>query len=287
LRARLPILLLTLIIAAPLAGFLPRMLGERTPEPLDRRPSWVQLVVVTCDRLPAELGDVGPGLATLERRAARAALRAPVPTAAAAAAVSLWTGRRDALSDLAPGGPEPWSLAAAARRTGAASAAFLQSPLVSASGLGGFDRVVEDSALEPGHLLSLADEHLARHSGRRSVLWLHLADPGPRAERLDELLAGLHRVLEARGHRWDALVLVTALTADAGARLPLWAELPSALYAGRRGRGTAELTDVAGVLLQLLRLPAPDVTRGEAPIESTPDLTILLQGGAPGPRDAR
>jgi hypothetical protein len=157
------------------------------------------------------------------------------------------------------------------------TAALLEAPLVTSANLAGFEHVVEQRDLGPAGLVALADEQLAERALERHVLWIHLSDPGPRGRALDRLLSGLHDALDARGHRWDALVLVTPLGEEGAA--PLWAELPSALYAEREGRGTADLADVAGLLLQLLRLPGPDVTRHQAPVESSPDLGVLLQGG--------
>lgn len=272
--------LLALLVLAPLAGFLTRCVGSRTPEPLDRRPTWAHLIVVTCDRLPEDIDPAGPGFATLERRATRVALRSPDTYQPAVAAASLWTGRRLCATELAEyEGALPWSLSCAAQRTGADSAAFLEAPLASMARLSGFDRVVETTDLGPERLLQLAEEHFDEDTGRRKVLWLHLADAGPRAARLDRLLDGLHRAIEARGQGWDTLLLATALSAELGSDIPLWAELPSDMLAGRQGRGSADPADVARVLLDLLRLPAPDVSRGEVPVESSPDLAILLRGG--------
>jgi hypothetical protein len=237
-------------------------------------------VVVTCDRLPADIDLERPGFATLERRATRVALRAPEPCEAADPAASLWSGRRLSAGDLerSPGALR-WSLACASQRSGSSGAAFLERPLATQAHLSGFERVIEDEDLGPERLLRLAEEHFDSEPQRRKLLWLHLADPGPRAERLDALLAGLHRAIETRGQGWDTLLLATSLEAEPGTEIPLWAELPSDMLAGRKGRGCADPCEVASVLLDLLRLPPPDVTRGEVPIESGPDLAILLRGG--------
>jgi hypothetical protein len=276
-------LALALLCAAPVLGFLPRLLGPRTGEPQDRRPTWAQVVVVTCGELPPDLDLAGPGFSALAERAAGAALR-PMESPRAGAA-SLWTGRApDETTDgdgssLAPGA---WTLADAARRTGAATAAFLAAPLASQCGIAGFDTLVESPDLDPERLASLADAHLAAHAGERSLVWLHLADPGPRGAALDELLALLHASLERYGHRFDALVAVTPLAGSAprAEALPLWIELPNSLYARRQGRGAAEITELTSTLLDILRLPGPDVTRGELPIAAPSRLPTLLQGGA-------
>jgi hypothetical protein len=267
-RRRLPTLLLALLCALPVLGYLPKLFGARTQEPLDRRPTWAQLVVVTCAALPADLDRSGPGFRTLEARAAVAALR--FGGSQVEAATVLWTGRAS--------GAGTWSLAEAARRTGAATAAFLATPLATQGAIAGFSTVVESAELTPERLAALADEHLASHADERSLLWLHLAEVGSAA--LDDLLARLHAVLESRGHRWDALVVVTPLPEEpTGAVQPLWVELPNSLYAGRRGQGAADLAELTTTLLEILRLPGPDVTRGELPIVPTSRLATLLQGG--------
>jgi hypothetical protein len=193
-----------------------------------------------------------------------------------ASAAALWTGRARALAGDPRLPPDSWTLALAARRSGAATAAFLRAPLVTALGLEGFEALVEEPAQSPGSLAAHLERHLVEHAGQRSAVWLHVAD-APLGPEVEAALAALER----QGHAHDALVLVTALTSGGDERspVPLWARLPSALYAGRQGTGSARLADVAGVLLQVLRLPAPDVIRGEAPIESSPDLAALLQGG--------
>ena len=288
-QRRLPILLLALLCAAPLAGFLPRLFGARTSEPLDRRPTWAQLVVVTCGELPADLDLSGPGFSALEARAARAALLpvdggpADGEGSSARAAAALWTGRSpEPASGAVPIAESAWTLAEAARRAGGATAAFLEAPLVSQAGIGGFSTVVEDAELGPERLAALAGEHLAIHPDERALLWLHLAAAGPRGAALEDLLGRLHGVLEERGHRWDALVVVTALPGEdrTAGPVPLWVELPNALYAGRYGQGAADLVELTGTLLEILRLPGPDVTRGELPMaSSSASLATLLQGG--------
>jgi hypothetical protein len=271
---------LLLLVLAPWAGFLRGSLGSPTREPLDRRPSWAHLVVVTCDRVPEDIDLQRPGFATLERRAARVALRASEPNEPAVTAASLWSGRRMSSDELArTPGALPWSLACASQRSGAAGAAFLERPLATEARLSGFERVIEGQDLGPERLVRLAEEHFDREPSRRKLLWLHLADPGPRGERLDALLDGLHAAIDARDLGWDTLLLATALDAEVGVEIPLWAELPSDMLAGRQGRGTADAAEVACVVLDLLRLPAPDVTRGEVPVENGPDLSILLRGG--------
>lgn len=278
--ARTSAFLLSLAIAAPLAGFAPRVLGPRTHLPEDRRPSWAHLVVVTCDRLSGDQDLSGPGIEALQRRGARTSVRAASEPDLALAAANLWTGRRVNPSELdSRAGPLLWSMSSSASRTGALGAAFLERPLASAAHLSGFDHLIEQPDLGPAGLLRLAEEHFDREPAERKVLWMHLADPGPDGERLDRLIDGVHRIVEARGQGWDTLLLVTPLCAEPKAEVPLWIELPSDMLAGRWGRGCAESIDVATVLIDLLRLPPPDVSRGELPVESSLDLAILLRGG--------
>ena len=267
--SKFPRYALAALILLPMLGFLPSVLGRRVRLPLDRRPTWAQLVVVTCERFPAERDT--PGLAELERRAARAALE-PV-TDPRAAAASLWTGRHHPADGPGPLEGGTWTVAEAARRSGAATAAWLQTPLATELALAGFDMRIEDPDLDNEAIAGRLDDLLAAHAEGRVAVWIHLDD----ASDLDSLLTRLHAALDARGHRWDTLLVATALAGDGP--IPLFAELPSALHADRAGRGTARHADLAAVLLQLLRYPGPDATRGELPVEARPTLVTLLQGG--------
>ena len=173
-------------------------------------------------------------------------------------------------------------MAEAARRDGAATAAFLEEPFVSATGIIGFDSVLEEPALWSERLVQLTAEHFERHVGERVALWLHLRNAGPAGRDLGDLLAGLHRALDATGRRNDSLVVVTGfsseLSGDERLRVPCIFELPSSLNAGRRGVGSASLVDVALILLKLMHVDAPDVTAGEKALQSRVALAALIGG---------
>lgn len=279
---------LVALAAAPLLGFLPRVLGPRTPDPLDRRPTWAHLMVVTCDTTPEDLSQLGPGLTVLQRRGTRAKLRPPVDDDLAAAAASLWSGRRLTHPDLvATEGELPWSMACAARRTGAATAAFLERPLVSEGRLPGFEEVLEEPGLGPERMLRLLHAHLRANKQRRNVVWLHLADPGEHGEHLDALVRGLTIAILDGGQAWDTILLATPLGPGAQEELPLWAWLPSAMYAGRCGHGTGDATEIANIMVQLMRIPPPDVSDGETPVDGQTDLMVLLRGGTVATRVER
>jgi hypothetical protein len=272
--------LLCVLVASPAVGFLPTVLAERTPLPADRRPTWAHLVFVTCDLPPEEREPLGQGFALLVRRGTSAMLVAPADDDLAASAASLWTGRRLGGEELrAIAGTIPWSMASAAQRSGAATAAFLERPLATESKLCGFERVLEQPDLGPERLVELAEEHLAASAGKRIVLWLHLSDPGAHGERLDALMQGVGQSILRHGLAWETVWLATALGAAGRPETKLWAWLPAAMYAGRKGTGRTEGIKIAAVMEELMRLPPPDVTRGEHPIGSNVDLVVLLRGG--------
>jgi len=282
--------LAALIAVFPLA-YLPRLLfgDARLPEPPS--PRWAHVVVVTASRWPArgELDD--PRLAELGRRASYAdQVYAPCASRAGSAA-SLWTGRwpsnHGVLADDLALPPDAWTLAEAARRSGARTAAFLAEPFASATGVGGFERVVEDAAYDPRGLARDARAFLARHAGERTLVWLHLRDAGAGGRDAGELIGALHDASAASGRWIDTLTVATgfARAEDGGAedarlRVPLWVELPSRLYAGRRSTGAASLVDLAGLACDLLALPLPDPARGDAALQSRArHLGTTVKGG--------
>ena len=308
--------LLALILLLPVV-YLPRVLSGAAPEPLAPRPAWVQLVVVTASRWPDLDGAARhPAFDRLERRGTRARQAYTTTLVPAGAAASLWTGRwASAHGVLAPDralAPGSWTMARAAREAGARTVAFLQEPFATATGIAGFEKVRESPDAAPSVLAADAATFLARHADERTLVWIHLADAGPGGADVGAVLDVLNTAREdpddATGRRFDTLTLVTGfgtdvpddgepggigepgepgepgeigdLGDDRAYRTPLWAVLPAALYAGRSGEGSVSLVDVAGVLCELMRLPRPDESRGERPIQSyTLNLEHALKGG--------
>jgi len=277
------LLLLALILALPLA-FLPTLFEAGTPEPLPQRPTHLHLIVITTGVWQA--ADSGtaphPALAEFELRATGHVQTYTPSNSSAGSAASLWTGRWPASHGvrsndraLAPGA---WTLATAARQTGARTAAFLEEPFASATGIGGFDVLVEDPDQGPAALAAAARAHLEGQAGARNLLWLHLRESGAGGSQVGALLGELRPFLAAEGLLPDSLILLTAFRSsgvapgDAELRVPLLAQLPTSLYAGRRGSGSGCLVDLAGdVLCDLMHLPRPDTERGQAPLQSRPD----------------
>ncbi|MCZ6596187.1 MAG: hypothetical protein O7B99_00955, partial [Planctomycetota bacterium] len=236
--------LAALVLAAPLV-YVPRVLfGDATDEPLSPAPSWTHLIVVSASRWDAPLNALDQpavgalAIAALDRRASRIdRMYAPSPSSAACAA-SLWTGRwpgnHGVLENDRALVAGTWTVAAGAREAGAATAAFLQEPFVSATGIAGFDEVRESPDLLPGEMTRYAAGFLADHTGERVVLWLHLHDAGAGGQAVAEVLAGLFTALEPDGRRFESIVLVCAFgSGDAvDPAAPFWLALPGALFAG-------------------------------------------------------
>ena len=283
-------ILLALAALAPVVLAL-RSLGPRTELPREPAPAWTHLVVITASSFE-EQADPAPApeleqLALFEQRATSVQRTFSPSLVPAAAAASLWTGRWPASHGvLAPDlalAPGAWTLASAARAEGARTAAFLAEPFVEATRIGGFETAVERAAAEPAELLALAKAFLAGHSGERVLVWVHMARAG-RAE-LGAALAELGAALAADGRAPDTATLVTAFAAG-GARgearwlVPLWIELPSGLFAGRRGRGEASLVDLALPLARhVLDVDLPNARRGERALQSRERIADALSGG--------
>lgn len=287
---------IALLALLPLAVLAPRVLvgaGEVAPE---RGPRLVRALVVTVGAWPAALdGEAldaaeGAGLAELALRGARVERCFAPSRSRAGSAASLWTGRyplahgvRSNRLGLEEGA---WTVAVAAAGRGVATAAFLEEPFVGTTGVGGFAEVVEEPELGPGGLAARARGFLAEHADAALLVWLHLADAGPRGERLDALLAALFAAPASALEREASLVLVAGLTAGGGEgrdpRAPLCALLPSGLSVGQRGRGAASLVGVAGALCELWDLPGPGV--GDAPLDDEGgELWAGLNGASPWP----
>ena len=285
------VVLWALILAVP-AAYLPQLFGSGPTAPSPRRPAWVHLIAVTASHWEAAPPGAPPPPA-LEAfyREATGFERAFAPaTATAGSAASLWTGRWPAhhgvLSNDLALAPGSWTLAEAARRSGARTAAFLEEPFVTATGIGGFETVLERPELGPAELARAGAAFLREHPEERVLLWLHLERSGPGGRAVAEVLEGLAPALEETRRAHDALTLVTAFAgegppgSDARHRVPLFTALPAALLAGRRSPGSASPVDLAGVLRELLRLPHPDEAAGEASLQSRPYLEAGLKGAS-------
>ncbi len=278
--------LAALILALPI-GFGLRM-SERGPDsPLPHRPLWAHLVVITVGAVPSDLDTSHRALLELARRAAGVERMYAPSRSSAASAVSLWTGRWPMAhgvvsNDLRlPRGA--WTLAKSARASGAATAAYLEEPFVTATGIEGFDAVVEQADLGAERLAQLLRGHLDTHADERVVAWLHLRDAGERGREAFALLGAVQAALDATDRRYDAVTMFAAFATDrpgdAGFRVPFLVELPSFIEAGRRGPGAASLVDVAGLLVDLFEVPAPDPHEGEHEAQSRAEFRFLLRGG--------
>lgn len=279
-RARRALVALAL---APFLIFVPRVLLSRTPEPRPARPAWAKMLVLTVESWPGAPDTSRPALARLEARSARVARAYSASDDPRAAAWGLWTGRWPAGRAAPESGSQAlaagWSLFEAARRSGALTAAFDRGGGDgTVLGFGGFD--FGSASPDPA---AAAAEFIRRQADRRWLVWVHLREAGPGGARVDGALAALDAALDQSGQHADTLTVVTAL-ARAGPRLedrcrvPFWVELPSALYAGRRGRGGVSQVDLAGLLVELLRLPPPGPD--ELPLQSRAALGAALRGGA-------
>jgi len=225
------------------------------------QPRFTQLIVITAGEWP----DGGlPATAAHARSASIEQTYAPARSSTGSA-VSLWTGRypmshgvRDGAQRLSAG---TWTLASAAQSAGTRTSAFLQEPLVSSSGLEGFDRVVEDAALTTDRAIELLAEELGASPNERVCIWIHFAQPlASELSRLREQLFSEEFKAE-RGH--ECLIIQTgfrsthAESPDTRARVPLFVELPGGTAAGVASTGSASLVDLSGALCELLTLPRP------------------------------
>lgn len=248
------IVIAVLILALP-AVYLPRILASSTPERAAPRPAWAHLVVVTAERWP---GAVAPpdsmALGALEADGVRIGPLFTPSLDPVAAAQGLWTGRWD-------GAGSPWSVAEAARRGGARTAVFANDP--TPRGVAGFGR----SEIRPGatadELVEAAEAFLAQSRGERLVLWVHLAEAGRGAGAFDATVGRLRRTLADLDLALDSVFVATTLRGspspalDAEALVPLWIALPTGLEAGKTSRCQLSLVDLAGGLVDLMRLPGP------------------------------
>jgi hypothetical protein len=271
---------LALVLAFPVV-YVPRVVLGAHPAPIDLPARWASLIVVTTSAWPnAERDD--PVFEEMRRRAAHVGQVYAPSLSAAGAAASLWTGRfpashgvRSNRLALAPG---TWTLAESERASGARTAAFLQEPFASVTGIEGFETVVEDPDLTPLEMAAAAasflDEHVVDGEDERVCLWLHLAHgvPGADGSGLASLVDALRAHLEGSPRRFTSFLVVTgfgrttAVHPDGRARVPLYAELSAGRAAGLEGRGAINLTDVAGAACEVLGLPLPGAD--EPPLQS-------------------
>ncbi len=267
-----------LVIALALAAPVVFTLRAARIQPLEKARPKVKssgLVVVTTSVWPALPGESEPSIGELAQRAAHVDQCYSPSRSPAGAAASLWTGRypmHHGVSSNRLGLPEDaWTLARSASSAGARTAAFLEEPFVSVTGIGGFETVVEDPTLGFAGLAELASAFLAEHAGERTCLWLHLARPGPGARDLAQLLDRVGAAITDPVMRLTTMWIVTGFasspprsppgpgfrSADAQARVDLWAALPSGINARHEGQGAASLIDVAGAVCEILALPLP------------------------------
>ena len=277
--------LVALALAPPLV-FGARAALERTPTPQAARPTRAHLVVVTAGIWRGVPDPTHAGLARLEAAATAPQVAFAPSTSAAATATSLWTGRWPAHTGVVsarerlPAGT--WTLATAARASGARTGAFLAEPFVSVTSVSGFDEVVEDPELDAAELGRRAAAFLDVDT-ERVALWLHLADSGPGGRAVGDVFVELERALGSRAN--DTVLLVCGFSSsgqrergpEADARAPLWLCLPQSTWAGRRGNGVLSLIDVAGALRSVLRY------EGGMP-QSRAAAAALFQGGTAAPQ---
>ena len=285
-------LVLGLVLLAPLV-YLPRiLLGSQTELPGRPAPAWTHLVVVTVGTwpdLPHSLEQ--PALADFDRRASRvSAVFAPSASRAATAA-SLWTGRyprsHGVLSNDLALAEGTWTLAAAAREAGTRTAAFLQEPFVGATGIGGFDTVVENGSATAEELAFEAVEFVSGVVDERVLVWVHLANAGEGGRDLAQVIEGVTAGLTAadRGPESTVVLAVLARGATDGPSdtidplgAPLWVALPGALQVGRRSEARLSLVDLPGTLRLVLGLPAPTQEASRADV-----MWNALRGGGARP----
>lgn len=275
-RERFARLVLALaIVAAPIGLGVRVATGERTDGPRFQRPAATDLVVITAGVWddPLEF-PTGPAFEDLVQRGQRVGPVWAGTDHRPGAAATLWTGRSApshgvlAVGQRLPHGT--WTLASAARKGGAHTAAFLAEPLVRESGLSGFATVVEDEGLGAAQLGRLARGYLAEHAGERVALWLHLAAAGRRGADVEALLGEVHAALLATGRDDRVVLVVTAFSnrldlPDEGRLAVPWvSRMPAAIQAGSISRSALAHVDGAHLLRRLLRLEPPSELDGQA-----------------------
>jgi len=293
---KLTSLALAVLIVLPWIVFVLRTATGGTSVASTPRPKWAHVLVLTAGRVAGTTQGAAdaPGASQLTDRAVFVPSAKSPSLSTAAAAASLWTGRwplhHGVTSNALALAPDTWTLAAAARASGARTAAFTAEPFVDATGIGGFETAAAEPGLDARALAERARRWLARTPGR-FVLWLHLEDAGRGARELLDLAASMHRILETDGRALDTATLVTALRGSqapaerppsAPFTVPLWLAMPARVRSGRVGVGTPSLVDVADALRTLLALPPPPA---DGPgLQSRSGAAAVLQGGSATPQ---
>lgn len=281
---------LVLLVSLPFLIFVPRALfggSDEMPGPPRR---WVNTLLITAGTWPIEDGVPAAGSATLElftqRASGFAQCYAPSDEISINAA-SAFSGLFPSTSGVQRGGdqlsPEIWTLVTGARNRGARTAAFLEEPLATSAGIFGFDTLVESPELGPAGLASAVIDDWLTHPDELSFVWVHLSHAGPSAVVLEDLLRGLTETpggLDER-RRAQTLIVVTAFGSgaevaednDSGFRVPLYVEMPADIFAGRRARGAAMITDIAEVICE-----SADLDRPKRNFDARRSLTAALGG---------
>lgn len=292
--------LLLLLALLPFALYLPRtLLSPRASDlssvgfPQSSPPAAAHLLVLSASAFdPGAHAGRLPGLGAWRERSTNALGARPNSDVPAGNAVSLWTGRTAAHHDVReedvalPAGS--WTLAEAARGTGALTAAWLEAPFVGTNGIEGFASVSERPLWETTPLLEELREVYATRRGRRTLVWVHLDRPEP--ARLDYLCSELLGLLdEARilGETLACLAIFARDGHDEGGpleerRAVLWIAPPEVGWGARKSSSPTNFSDVTGALRALLRLPAPNPLRRQADLQSgTESFLGILRGWEP------
>jgi len=283
--------LVALFALIPLAGFLPLVLGPGQPMGQTPAPVWMNELVITAGSWPLDAGapDLSAAfVAGLVERSTSIAYSYTPSTVSSVAAASMFTGLLPLMSGVQSAGQRlpagTWTTAMGLAAEGSATAAFLEEPLISATGLEGFSTVEED--LEGAEVLATRVLQLWNTEvDRPSFVWVHFADAGPGGSKVGDFLRRLEQAPggldEAR--RAESLILMTAFASDgklgldndSGFRVPLSLALPADLFGGLRSEGMASLVDVPQILIEVLGLPLP-ATR----MDARPSIVDAFKGSA-------
>jgi len=294
--------LLLLLALAPFALYLPRaLLGPSAAElssvgfPQSPAPSATHLLVLSVSTFdPGPQAGRLPGLNAWRTRSTNALGARPNADVPAGNAASLWTGRTAAhhgvqSAEVAlPDGT--WTLAEAARASGASTAAWLEAPFVGTNAVGGFTSVAERPLWETTPLLDELREFYAQRRERRTVVWVHLDRPEP--ARLDHLSGALLELLDETEVLGETLACLAIFTRDEAVpleerRAVLWIAPPEVGWGTRKSPSPTNFSDATGALRELLRLPAPNPQRRQSELQSdTESFLGILRGWEPEDAEA-